>query len=102
MQLSEAEEIQVSDGKVLKIAVVGDLHLNSSTPKSRVDDYPTTCINKLETLRLHLLKNGCTDLILLGDIFHKPSQPVKFLNRVLREFLLFKSSGIKVRAIAGN
>ena len=85
-----------------KVAFVGDLHLNHSTPKSRIDDYPTTCIDKLESLRVSLLQRDVKYLIILGDVFHKPKQSVEFLNRVIKQFLKFKDSGIEVYSIIGN
>ena len=31
-------------------AIIGDLHASDTKPKSRMDDYPTTCIDKLESV----------------------------------------------------
>lgn len=86
----------------VEFAVVGDMHLSSSTPKSRIDDYPQTMVDKLSLLRRHLLDRGINKVILLGDIFHKSKQPSDFEFRVAREFLRFKEDGIKVFCITGN
>lgn len=86
----------------VEFAVVGDMHLNSSTPKSRIDDYPQTMVDKLALLRRHLVERGVKYLILLGDVFHKSKQPSDFEFKVIREFLRFKEAGIQVFCITGN
>ena len=91
-----------SQSTEVHIGFVGDLHLNSATPKSRIDNYPETLIEKLESLRILCLNNDIKYLVFLGDIFHKPSQPVSFIYQVLQKFLDFKNSGIQCYAISGN
>lgn len=91
-----------ADGKEVHVGFVGDLHLNSSTPKSRIDNYPETLLEKLESLRVLCLHNDIKNLVFLGDIFHKPAQPISFVYQVLQKFLEFKSSGINCYAISGN
>lgn len=66
VQLASPKEITVKEGKELFITIAGDLHLNHTTPKSRIDDYPTSCIDKLELLRVHMLERKSNILILLG------------------------------------
>lgn len=85
-----------------KITFIGDCHLNHIAPKSRIDDYPQTSINKLESLRNLMLRKGSNYLIMLGDIFHKPKQPVDFLVKIIKEFQLFWDCGISVFTITGN
>ena len=96
------DSIMINESKYPKIAVVGDLHLNHTTPKSRIDDFPSTTIDKLESLRLLLVNNGINYLIFLGDIFHKPSQSIPYLNRLIAKFNDFKNSGINIYSIIGN
>lgn len=85
-----------------KFAVIGDMHLNAATPKSRIDDYPKTMMEKMAILRRHLISRGVKHLILLGDIFHKAKQPSDFEFRVAEEFLKFRKEGIEVYSIFGN
>lgn len=91
-----------SSGTEVRIGFVGDLHLNTATPKSRIDNYPETLVEKLESLRILCLNNDIKYLVFLGDIFHKPAQPVSFIYQVLQKFLDFKNSGIQCYAISGN
>lgn len=70
-----------------KFYFVGDLHLNDTNPRSRVDDYPTTILNKLEYVFEKAEKNNIEAIFFLGDIFHKPgSLSTKYLNRVVETF----------------
>lgn len=101
-KISSCLEIDIEENDNFTITIVGDLHLNSATPKTRIDDYPNTVVEKLESLRLFMEKEKSTLLILLGDVFHKPSQPVSFLLKVMEEFKKFKESGITVTTIIGN
>jgi DNA repair exonuclease SbcCD nuclease subunit len=87
---------------VFRVTFIGDCHFNNVTPKSRIDDYPQTCIDKLELLRVRMLERKSKVLVMVGDIFHKPKQPVEFLVRVIQEFNKFKKSGIRVFTIVGN
>ena len=84
------------------VMVVGDLHLNSSTPKMRLDDYPTTTLNKLNQLHTRAVESGSKVVILLGDIFHQTQQSQTYLNEVAKVFKRFQDSGIIVFAIVGN
>ena len=70
------------------------MHLNSSTPKSRIDDYPQTMINKLDILRNAMIARGVKYVICGGDIFHKAKQPSDFEYKVANEFLKFREAGI--------
>lgn len=85
-----------------KFVFVGDMHLNASTPKSRIDDYPSTMMDKLELLRNYLIVANVKYMICAGDVFHKAKQPSDFEYRVAQEFLRFKESGIRVFSIFGN
>lgn len=88
--------------KDFKITFVGDMHLNHLAPKSRVDDYPQTGLDKLALLRRTMIERGSKYLICPGDVFHKAKQPTEFEIRVMREFQKFKEEGIRVFVIAGN
>lgn len=83
-------------------AVIGDAHLNASTPKTRIDNYADTSIEKLELLRRTLIERGVKKLFMLGDVFHKATQPTVYENRIISQFLKFKESRIEVFVIFGN
>lgn len=102
MNLENKVILNVSDGEVFKIGFVGDMHLNSATPKSRIDNYPDTMLDKMDSLRVLCLENSISNLILLGDVFHRPNQPIEFLMKVITAFSKFKESGIRVFSIVGN
>lgn len=87
---------------MLKITLVGDAHLNDKTPSSRQDDFPLTSINKLEELFKICLANDYKNLIFLGDMFHKPTQSLIYLVKVMNIFTKFKNHGINVYSIIGN
>lgn len=87
---------------ISNIVVVGDLHLNSSTPQSRIDDYGDTCLKKLKQVLRICRKNNYELVVLTGDIFHKNKQPMKFINKVVEIFKRFRDSGISVYSITGN
>lgn len=90
------------DSREFSIAVVGDMHLHGSTPKSRIDDYPDTCITKLAILRRQMLDLDCKYLFCAGDIFHVSKERSDFEYRVINEFLKFKEAGISVFISQGN
>jgi len=85
----------------LKIMCVGDLHLNSSTPRSRIDDYSQTTLNKLNSLRIIAESEAVNLIIFTGDIFHKNNQPMSYVNKVIQHLKKFPSE-IRLLTICGN
>lgn len=85
-----------------KVAFIGDLHLNYVTPKSRIDDYPSVCLNKLKQIREKCIANNIKHIVFLGDIVHKPQQSLDYLFRIVEEFREFKRAGITCYTIIGN
>lgn len=66
-----------------KFLVVGDNHLDSSQPRSRIDNYLETCLMELqETLEIAEEKN-VDYYVLLGDLFNKIEVGGKCRNRTL-------------------
>lgn len=93
---------EIDEKDVFSVAVVGDMHLHGSTPKSRLDNYPETCISKLGILRKEMIDSGIKYLICTGDIFHISKERSDFEYAVIKEFLRFKDSGIEVFMTVGN
>ena len=75
-------------------AIIGDLHAPDTKPKSRMDDYPTTCIDKLESI-LKLYKY----VIILGDLFHSSSVSTEYCNKLIKRLKPYKG---RLHSILGN
>lgn len=84
------------------VVIVGDTHFNYIAPRSRIDDYPDTCVKKLDKLRNICKQRGFKYVVFLGDIFHKPKQPVDYLFKVVTALKLFWADGISCYTISGN
>lgn len=85
-----------------KIAFVGDLHLDTTTPSSRVDDYSDSSLAKLMALKNTCLLRDIKIVVLTGDVFNKHDQSNTYMNRVLKVFREFKENNILVFSIFGN
>lgn len=97
--LSEVEE-DIKD--VDTTIIVGDTHFNNLTPSSRRDDYAETTLEKLDTLLKKCVENKANRVIFLGDLFHKPKQPLDYLNALVDKFTKFKDENITLYTISGN
>ena len=82
----------------MKLFVAADLHLTHKTPLGRKDNYAETCLGKLEQL-VNYANIDETDIIITGDIFDHPGNPIWFVNRVIAVLKECKST---IYAIAGN
>ena len=85
-----------------KIAFVGDPHLSSKTPSSRLDDYAISTIDKLDKLLNLCKKENITHVVLLGDLFNTPTDTLLYVNRVMQKFKEFERNNIFVFSILGN
>ena len=66
---------------------IGDLHINDINPRSRIDDFSSTILNKLEEVFEKARANNIEAIFFLGDIFHKPSGlSTKYINKVIETF----------------
>lgn len=100
-KLKAVEKYNILSDK-LEIVFVGDTHFNYISPRSRIDDYPTVCLNKLDTLRKLCKARNISHVVFLGDLFHKPKQPVDYLLRVLQALKKFQQDNIACYVVAGN
>ena len=80
------------------ITIISDLHLRHTNPISRSDNYAETCLSKLEQVVSHCNKTGST-LLISGDLWDKPDNPIWFVNRVIEVFNELEPSAY---VIAGN
>lgn len=85
-----------------KILIVGDVHLSYMAPSTRIDNYPTTILNKVQWVLQYALDNSITDVYLLGDIFHTTQQPTWYVNMAIRLFNHYRSLGIRIFTLVGN
>ena len=82
----------------MKLTCLSDIHLRHTNPISRSDKYVKTCLRKLEQVVSHCNNRGST-LLIGGDIFDKPDNPIWFVNRVID---ILNRSEVEIYAIAGN
>lgn len=85
-----------------RITFLGDPHLNSSCPVSRIDDFCAATLDKLRQVRDLMVNRGRKHLIILGDVFHKRGQSLSYLYQVMQVLQEFRAAGIWVGAIVGN
>ena len=88
--------------KIKNLAIIGDCHFHYKSPISRIDDYPNTCLEKLDSLLNLCIERDYKHLVILGDIFNKPAQPIEFLYKIISKLEEFKENNITVYSIAGN
>lgn len=86
----------------MSILLVGDLHLDSQSPISRIDNYRETTLNKLMGLYTLAVSNSASAVITAGDFFDKYYVPISYLNEVMDILKKFKDSGITFYSLIGN
>ena len=90
---------------MIKLAFVGDPHLDSTTPRSRIDDYRETSVGKLYKILDLCMNEGVTKVFFTGDMFHKfekVDQPMSYMNTVIKALRNFKNNGIELYTVIGN
>jgi len=55
---------------MIKFTVRTDCHVHDKAPQSRVDDYLTTCLDKLKQVGIFASSKGCDAVLDNGDFFH--------------------------------
>lgn len=84
------------------ILFIGDVHLDSQTPISRLDNYRELTINKLKSLLQLAIDNKAIAVVFTGDFFDKYDVPISYLNEVTDVFNMYKKNNIDVYTIIGN
>ena len=64
------EVIQVQLNKDESIAFCCDIHMDSQTPSSRIDDIQVTVIDKIKDIREKCVESNVKHLFFEGDIFN--------------------------------
>lgn len=77
---------------------ITDLHLSSTIPVSRIDDYIDTAFRKVETV-LQICKERNAVLLIGGDMFNTPTQPDFIKNRLIE---LLERYRVHTYSIPGN
>lgn len=83
----------------MKIANISDLHLKTSNPQNRIDNYKETQLNKLRYILQFCDDNDIKALIGAGDIFDHPRMSLGYVGEVIN---LLKEYEVKFYAVAGN
>lgn len=84
------------------IAFILDLHMDSSTPSSRIDDLQETLLDKMDDIRDKCIKNRVKHIFFAGDIFNRIACTHASVNLLGESFLKFKKNGIELYTILGN
>jgi len=84
------------------IGFISDIHIDSVSPPSRIDDMCQTCINKLEDALEKFKSYNVKYVFLEGDITNRISIPYFPLNYLINTFIRYKEAGIKLFSICGN
>lgn len=82
-----------------KIMFVNDAHLDYQTPISRKDSYPEAMLSKIKEIGNLCREHNIGTVIFTGDVFHKQSQTLPFLNQCIEAF---KTIPADIYAIVGN
>ena len=85
-----------------KLFFVGDTHFDSSTPRSRIDDYPQTTLDKLEDILSKALSLEVKTIIFAGDFFSKTYCSLTYINSMISTLSKFQKEGIDLYTIVGN
>jgi len=88
----------------MRILVLGDLHLSSRSPVSRIDDYSKTTIKKLDNL-IQIVQGSNIDFIIqTGDIIHVKDISYQYLGMVLQRLDMLREATKRklILAIVGN
>lgn len=96
------EIIQLNLKKDEKIAFLQDVHMDSSSVDSRIDDMSQTAVDKLRDVLKKSQERNVKALFQAGDFFNKISVSHKAVNMLGEVLSEFKEAGIQVFAICGN
>ena len=92
--------LQLQKGE--KIAFVSDLHLDSATPPSRIDDLQETALNKTEDILKKCIDRNVKVVCWEGDVINRVGVPFAPINAFMEVLIKFRDAGIKNYSICGN
>lgn len=84
------------------LLTVGDVHISDTNPRSRIDNFKESILDKLDQVKKASIKLRADAILLTGDLYNlkNPSKNSHDLNREL--ISLFKSFKCPVYSIPGN
>lgn len=83
----------------MKIANISDMHLKTSNPINRIDNYKETQLNKFRYILKYCMNNKIDHLIAAGDIFDNPRQSLGYVGEIIS---LLHEYPAKFYAVAGQ
>lgn len=94
--------IQLVLNKDERVAFCCDVHFDSNTPDSRIDDIQETAIEKLKDMLNKCIERNVKYLFFEGDIFNRIQVPHLCVNLFGEILLKYKEAGIELFTICGN
>ena len=88
--------------KTKGVIFVGDPHLSSFTPASRIDHYPSVILSKLRYCLETAVRLGFSTVIILGDFGHVRQIPMLYVSIVQKMLREFTDQGLKIFSVVGN
>ncbi len=83
----------------MKLLIFTDAHIRASTPRSRIDDYPTAMWEKFRQISQIIIEKGINTVLIGGDLFDAPDPSTSIVNSYLQ---LFTYWNIPIYSIVGS
>ena len=83
----------------MKLLIFTDSHIRASTPRSRIDDYPTAMWEKFRQISQIIVEQGINTVLIGGDLFDAPDPSTSIVNSYLQ---LFTYWNIPIYSIVGS
>lgn len=96
------EVIQLNLRSDEKIAFLQDVHMDSQTTETRIDDMSQTTIDKMRDVLKKCKERNVKAMFQAGDFFNRVSVTHGAVNMIGEVLAEFKEAGIQVFAICGN
>ena len=83
----------------MKLLIFTDSHIRASTPRSRIDDYPTAMWEKFRQISQIIVEKGINTVLIGGDLFDAPDPSTSIVNSYLQ---LFTYWNVPIYSIVGS
>jgi DNA repair exonuclease SbcCD nuclease subunit len=94
--------IELNLSREEKIAFISDIHWDSNTPNSRIDNILETLKYKLEDILKKCIEKNIKAVFMEGDVFNRVSVTHECVNSLISVLMEFKKNEIKMFSILGN
>jgi len=81
------------------LLLFSDAHVRGTTPKSRLDDYPTALWNKFQQISKIIVERNIDAVLNTGDLFDIPDLSTSIVNKYLELFVSWK---VPVYSVVGS